>query len=327
MRQPRIKINPDLGEGVYHCRSRTVNGEWLFKEVEQELFRKLLWQVSDFCGVQVLTYVILSNHFHLLLRVPQTVPVSDAELLRRFGVLHPKPTRSEAAQLAVIQQQLAVNGPNAVAWRKRMLALMGDVSQCMKILKQRFTVWFNATHDRFGPLWAERFGSSMGEPVGRTRKTMAAYIDLNCVRAGLTEDPMNYRFCGYAEAVAGDEKARAGLMQVTSCATWDEAQAGYRQMLFGTGADPRENCGRVTPEQLAQVIREEGKLPLPVLLRCRVRYFTDGAILGTLAFVNSHLAAYRQRTGRFRTQPKPLPEITGCTDLAVLRRVRGFTLG
>jgi hypothetical protein len=31
---------------------------------------------------------------------------------------------------------------------------------------------------------------------------MAAYIDLNPVRAGIVEDPKDYRFCGYAEAVA-----------------------------------------------------------------------------------------------------------------------------
>lgn len=33
--------------------------------------------------------------------------------------------------------------------------------------------------------------------------TMAAYIDLNPVRAGLVEDPGAYRYCGYGEAVGG----------------------------------------------------------------------------------------------------------------------------
>jgi putative transposase len=326
MRQPRIKVNAELSEGLYHCVSRTVNGEWLFGDVEKEMLRKLMSQMADFCGVQVLTYALMVNHFHLEVRVPQTVPVSDTELLRRHDVLYPKPTRFEAAQMAVIKQQLAGNGPKAVDWRKRMLARMGDVSQYLKELKQRYTIWFNASHGRFGTLWAERFGSSVVEPVVRARKTTAAYIDLNCVRAGLTEDPADYRFCGYAEAVAGSKVAQAGLMQVTGCTSWAEAQAGYRQMLFGIGADPREHRGRVTQEQFDQVIREHGKLPLPVLLRCRVRYFTEGAIFGTLAFVNSHLANYRLRTGRLRAKPRPLPEISGCSDLAVLRSLRGFTI-
>jgi putative transposase len=267
------------------------------------------------------------DHFHLEVRVPQTVSVSDAELLRRYGVLYPKPTRSERAQLAVVQEQMASDGPKAVAWRKRMLARMGDISQYLKDLKQRFTRWFNHSHDRFGTLWAERFGSTVVEPSGHARKTVAAYIDLNCVRAGVVEDPVDYRFCGYAEAVSGAERAQAGLMQVTGVASWPEAQAAYRQLLFGTGSSPREHRGRVTPEQFAQVIREAGKLPLPVLLRCRVRYFSAGAVLGTLAFVKSQLANYRLRTGHFRAQPRPLPEISGCSDLAVLRHLRGFTIG
>src|SRR5450432_1639923 len=115
-------------------------------------------------------------------------------------------------------------------------------------------------------------------------------------------------------------------MQVTGCDSWTEAQAGYRQLLFGTGANPWEHRGRMTREQLDCVIRDRGKLPLPVLLRCRVRYFSEGAILGTLAFVNSHLANYRLRTGRLRAKPQSLPEISGCSDLAVLRSLRGFTI-
>ena len=32
--------------------------------------------------------------------------------------------------------------------------------------------------------------------------TVAAYIDLNPVRAALYSDPKEYRYCGYAEALA-----------------------------------------------------------------------------------------------------------------------------
>ncbi|MEM1223393.1 MAG: hypothetical protein AAGH40_11570 [Verrucomicrobiota bacterium] len=39
---------------------------------------------------------------------------------------------------------------------------------------------------------------------------MAAYIDLNPVRAGLVKDPKDYRYCGYAEAVAGNPNGSEG---------------------------------------------------------------------------------------------------------------------
>lgn len=47
---------------------------------------------------------------------------------------------------------------------------------------------------------------------------MAAYIDLNPVRAGVCADPADYRWSGYGEAVGGGKKgngkkAREGLVR------------------------------------------------------------------------------------------------------------------
>ncbi len=328
MRHSRIKIPPTESAAAYHCISRTVNGEWLFDDVAKEIFRKQLWRVADYCGVQVGTYTILSNHFHILVNVPQQTPVTDAELLRRFAVLYPKPTKYETEQLEVVKAELATNGPEAVAWRRRHLARMGDVSQYMKLLKGRFSIWFNQAHDRFGTLWAERFKSTLVEPTERLCQTMAAYIDLNCVRAGLVTDPKDYRFCGYAEAVAGSTAAQAGLRAVTGDRTWDEAQAHYREVLFGTGAGAKEAAATIPAADLERVIAQGGKLPLATVLRCRLRYFTDGAVLGSKVFVAAQLVIYRQKTGRRqRTAPRALPAWTDFGDWATLRSLRRPAFG
>ena len=55
---------------VYHCMTRIVNKERLIEGFAREVLRKQLWQVADFSGVEVLTYCILSTHFHVLLGVP-----------------------------------------------------------------------------------------------------------------------------------------------------------------------------------------------------------------------------------------------------------------
>ena len=329
MRHARIKVAAADGEAVYHCITRTVNGEYLIDDVGKEVLRKQLWQVADYCGVDVLTYALLTNHFHVLVRVPQVKePPTDAELLRRYAVLYPKPTQYQTARLEVIKSQLNSNGPEAEAWRKQQLALMGDVSQFMKLLKQRFSVWYNKSHQRYGTLWAERFKSVLVEPQGRVIETMAAYIDLNCVRAGLAEDPKDYRFCGYGEAVGGNAKAREGLQAIRGTSDWATAQCGYREVLFGTGAFQKSGQGAIPLEQFQQVLKAGGKLPLATVLRCRVRYFTDGAVLGTQAFVATHLAAYRLKTGRRkRTAPRPLPGVTDWGELATLRGLRRDPIG
>lgn len=323
MREPRIKTPPIESNAFYHCVTRTVNGEWLFDDVAKEVLRRQIWQVSDYCGVNLVTYTILDNHFHVLVEVPRWEPISDAELLRRYHVLYPTPTKYQMARVEVIKAELAANGPHAIAWRRQQNALMGDVSQFMKLVKQRFSRWYNGSHDRFGTLWSERFKSTLLEPKDSVLQKMAAYIDLNSVRAGIVADPKEYRFCGYAEAVAGKENARNGIRRVVGGQSWGDAHSRYRELIFGSGSAPREGKASTSSADLERVIADGGKLPLSSVLRCQIRYFIDGAVLGSRAFVQGQLTAYKQRTGRYtHASPRPLPDWTDWGDLATLRRVR-----
>ena len=54
-------------------------------------------------------------------------------------------------------------------------------------------------------------------------------------------------------------------------------------------------------EVVEKVMEEGGKLPLNEVLRCRVRYFTAGAILGTREFVEAAFARHRSCFGEKRT--------------------------
>ena len=311
--------------------SRTVNGERLLDDVAKEVLRKQLWQISDYCGLEIITYAIMSNHFHVLVRVPQKPAVTDAELVRRFRILYPKPTKYQTARFDVIQSQLKSNGDAAKEWRNQQLAMMGDLSQFMKLVKQRFSVWYNRSHQRYGTLWAERFKSVLVEATSGVMRTMAAYIDLNPVRAGLVNDPKDYRFCGYAEAVAGHKPAQQGIVQLIEGGRkhgWDWTQDAYRETLFGKGSAPKEYGAKIDDAAMQRVIKAKGRLPLHQVLRCRVRYFSDGAVLGGHAFVQEHLGTYQRLTGkRTRTAPRPVPRITDWGDLSTLRGLRSKTFG
>lgn len=310
-------------DAVYHCMTRTVNGEHLFKARDQEVLRKMLWQVADFCGVEILTYCILKNHFHVLLSVPSSAQVSDAELMRRYKVLYPKPTQYQAESAKLMEAQLRAGGAEADAIRAKLLARMSDVSQFMKTVKQRFSVYYNRNHQRYGTLWAERFKSVLVEGHGNALQTIAAYIDLNPVRADLVEDPKEYRFCGYAEAVAGFPQARKGLRSVWGRSA-SEALRAHRMLIFGKGSSPWTHKGKViNREKAVRVLEtEQGELSKVTALRCRVRYFSDGAILGSADFVRGYLDSWQSTMDR-KYPPKENP-LKGARwgDLAVIRGLR-----
>jgi REP element-mobilizing transposase RayT len=312
--------------------TRTVNGELLFKDREKEVLRKMLWQVADFCGVDILTYCIMDNHFHVLVRVPDGRTVSDKELIRRFKVLYPKPTKHQQATVEGIERTLAGGGEEADLVRRKLLVRMSDVSEFMKAVKQRFSVWYNRSHSRYGTLWAERFKSILVEGKGNPLQTMAAYIDLNPVRAGIVEDPKDYRFCGYAEAVAGSAVARRGLSVIWSDRVGKQAQAAlqaHRMLIFGKGSSPWTHKGKLIDQKKAlKVLNEQdGLLSKSAALRCRVRYFSDGAILGSAEYVRGFADVWQAERGR--KYPPKANQLKGADwgDLTTIQGLRRQVFG
>ena len=92
MPSPRFIVPAVHLPSHYHCISRVVDRNFVFGTHERDVFRKILRQVEGFCGVRVLTWTILSNHFHVLVEVPPkpAAALSDDEILDRCRSLYPK---------------------------------------------------------------------------------------------------------------------------------------------------------------------------------------------------------------------------------------------
>lgn len=322
MRRRRLKLDAKVDEAYYHCISRVVGNAWLLKEREKEVLRRQMWLLAEYCGMEIITYALMSNHYHILIRVPVRRTVSDEELLHNFRMLYPKLKPHQERALQAVEADMAIDGELARAWRRRQLAQMFDVSQFNKLLKMRFSIWYNKTHERFGTLWADRFKNPLVQE-GDALRTVGAYVDLNCVRAKMVADPKDYRFCGYAEAVGGNERARRGLCHIYGTG-WADTAERYRCMLFGTLADMRELKAPMEPDAFDEFIKSGGKLSLQEIMRCRVRYFVDGVVLGSEAFVREKsqlLSPTKERS------PQPLKAITDWGGLHVLSRMRGSMWG
>ena len=256
----------------------------------------------------MLTYCIMSNHFHLLLRVPgedEIVPadeVSDAEVVRMVKALNGKEAATILkAELRDLEERGLAEQKEEL--RNRYLDRRGRLDVFVGQLKQRFSVWYNRKNDRHGTLWEERFRSVLVEGGDEALLTMAAYIDLNPVRAGMVADPADFAYSGFGEACAGKRIARRGLAHALEFsdpdkATWRRVKREYSMLLYGpTGAEQPITL----TEDLASAILLElaggGRVEPWQVLRLRNRYFCDGAVLGAKEFVENVFKANRDQFG------------------------------
>ena len=161
---------------------------------------------------------------------------------------------------------------------------------------------------------------------GLACQTMAAYIDLNPVRAGMVVDPAEYRWSSYGEAMGatgkGGAKAKAGLVRaIMAHKGWQadarhwagEVSRKYRMMLLEGGVEQLQEVFSKAGEREVKVKRkgmkqdavaaelarlERGRnVAMSKMLRCKVRYFTDGAVIGSRGFVEDFFEKSRERFG------------------------------
>jgi putative transposase len=318
MRQPRIIIRHQ--PAVYHCISRCVGNQLLLGIPERERFRAMLSQQARFCGVQVITYVLMHTHFHLEIRVTPQDHLTDLELLGRAERFY----RPQDPTLVRMRREMEQQGALSAQLRQRLLQRMGQLSCFIKELKQRFTRWYNRRHDRIGTLWAERFRSQLVEDRPEAARTVALYIDLNPVRAGLVIDPKDYRFCGYAEAVAGDPEARAGLLSALGQESWETGGQEYRKVLF-LAAGSAGAAGKVVLDRstILKQLQEGAEISKEEALRLKLRHLSCGLVLGSRAYVEEIFQQFRgqfgktRRTGARKLKGLPFKGLRTLRDLRV----------
>ena len=313
---------------------------FIFGEAEKEHFTRLMREYEGFCQVRVLTFCVMSNHYHILLEVPKrpdVLPTAEQLLELLKGLEFEEDYSQTKAQIELFR--VAQDGEGEKALLERFFRQMWDVSWFNRLLKQRFSVCYNHRTGRKGTLWEERFKSVLVDGCGEALLTMAAYIDLNPVRAGLTQDPKDYRWCGYGEAVAGVRIAKEGFKSLMNARDGvDEsltgAMATYRVWLFGQGeqnegldAQGQPKRRGIDPERVKAVLDAKGKLRIHDYARIRVRYFVDGAVFGTREFVDEIFQTFRGRFGPNRdTGARSVRGLDG-PPLFVLRDLRKSAFG
>ena len=315
----------------YHVMTRTCGAERVLEAEDLEGLRIIIRKMALFSGVKVMTYCLLSNHWHLLVKVPSREKFlrqfedrkdeekgsGEARLMGHLATLYSK---AYINQLKLELADMRKRGLNDAALEvlEKYKRRFCDLSLYVKEVKERFSRWYNQKHQRVGTLWSGRFKSVLVED-GEALRAMAAYIDLNPVRAGIVDDPKDYRWCGYAEAVAGSRHARRGLCMVMQKPqdSWKENGSWYRCWLMLDGEQvERDEMTKVQhvkirkgvlKEKAEKSLAAEGKLTAGECLLSRLKYFSDGVAIGSKSFIETLFEKHREEFGKGRKIPsKPM---------------------
>jgi REP element-mobilizing transposase RayT len=268
---PRIPrfIRTDI-PSIYHVISRTALPGFPLEALEKDYLLDLIRTMSRFYFLDVLGFCVMSNHFHLVVRMYPMDHLSDDEMRDRLETWFPEGREFDDKTIG--------------RYRKRWASL----SKYVKDIKQGFTRFYNKRHGRKGYFWGDRFKSLIVQN-GRSLINLLAYVDLNPVRAGIVKRPEAYRWCSLGYHIQTGNKDN--LLSIDfGMKEWDEFDPSeivrkYRQFVYETGAMNTGKGKSMDPKIVAKERKKNFELKRFELFSYRTRYFSDAGILGSKEFI------------------------------------------
>lgn len=243
------------GEGYYYVRMEPLVGRIRLTEKERDYLMNLAARASRFTGVEVLECVVLPTGIQMVVRAdPRKKASVDTEELRaRYHLMYGNALTWRGHNAERMEQVLAQGGEKAEAAREGLLTLMEDVSQMMKIVKQRYCRWYNRRHRLRGPLWVERYQSVLLEPEAETVGWFRALVQSAPVRAGEATRLQEYR---WSTAAVEGWQGKDSFLQRSELQEWtDKAVEDLLPWMLESESSVEEiEEGRCPPEELEDVV-------------------------------------------------------------------------
>ncbi len=178
-------------------------------------FIEMVRRTADYCGIQLVAWCIMSNHFHILAYLPDSEQLDETEILRRYGVL------KGSAKRAILEREFEKlradkeSGEAAVASRLLDITTsMYKIGTFMKIVKQWLTQEYNNRYSHMGTLWESVYKDIIVPDNSRELAKRAAYIHLNPIRAAICTGVDEYIWSSLTALKKGDDVAIRGMHRI-----------------------------------------------------------------------------------------------------------------
>jgi REP element-mobilizing transposase RayT len=186
----RAATLPQGGRGTYHVITRCTRRAFLMGEARGHRRGWLADSISEMVphfGIDLVTYAIMSNHLHLIVRLrPERVDEwTPLEAARHALNIFPARTgwQNEALPLSAA---LVENYSEHRTWLKQQRDRLKSLSWFMRVVKQGISRRANGEDECRGHFWESRFQNVALLDEAAVIACMV-YVDLNPIRAGMAK--------------------------------------------------------------------------------------------------------------------------------------------
>ncbi len=201
----------------YHLISRCVRraflcgklGKQSFEHRRQWIVDRMKFLASIF-AIDVCAYAIMSNHYHLVIKVNSTRDWSDQQVLSMWSALFKLPLLCDEFMKGekLNQPEMAVVQNHIAEYRQRLMSL----SWYMRCLNQYIATKANKEDKVKGHFWEARF-KSQALLDEKALLTCMAYVDLNPIRAAMAKTPEQSDYTSIQERIMKPDTCLLGFHQ------------------------------------------------------------------------------------------------------------------
>lgn len=179
--------------GTYHVCSRCVRRAFLFgidRRTGKDFSHRQAWienrilELSDIFTVSVYAYAVMSNHYHIVLRL-ESVQLSDEEVADRWLKLCPgRKVYSNVEEVQAMRRSTLLGDETRL---EELRSRLGSLSWFMRFINEPLARLANKEDCCKGRFWEGRFNSQALLDEASVLACMV-YVDLNPVRAKMAKD-------------------------------------------------------------------------------------------------------------------------------------------
>ena len=214
----------------------------------RDWIRARLFELTEVFAIDVCAYAVMSNHVHLVLSVDQQSALDwdDREVAARwmklFGGI--PLVRSFAAGEKLSEAQLAAAELKITEYRLRLF----DISWFMRCLNEPIARMANAEDNVTGRFWEGRFKSQALLDEAALIAAMA-YVDLNPIRAGMTEKPEHSDYTSIQQRILEQDPKVADRKSKATEKMPEDLQTAIGKLMPFADQDP-DNPERAIPYEV-----------------------------------------------------------------------------